>query len=176
MDRAKAQKNQHKTSMRVDRVVASELLPQGSRSKRIKPGADAYTGRGVHGDAVLRDKANDGRTASERIRSKPQADSAVVTPNGNKCDICEAVFKQKRLWTQGISVFVERNGDRAAEPGMVNGHNVYTAASRVRVSGSSDGLVQQIRVVMGVIGNDGDGVLCIGAGMGVETRQTGNLQ
>ena len=176
MDRAKARNNQYKTTMRVGRDIAIEVLRQGSRSKRVKPGTDEDTGRGVHGDAVLRDSADDGGTASERVRSKPQADSTVAEANGAKCDISEAEYEQKRQWTQDISVFIERTGDRKAEPGMVNGHNVYTATSWIRVSGSSDGLVQPIRVVMGVIGNNGDGVLCIGAGMGVETRESGNLQ
>jgi len=176
MGRTDVQNNQCKKAMRVGGFIASKLLQQANRDKRVKPGADACSGRDIHGDAVLRDTADDGGIAGERIRRKPQENSAVVAVDGTMRDISEAQFEQKRFWTQDISVFVERNGDRATEPCMVNGHNVYTVASWFRVSGSGDGLVQPIRVVMGDVCYDGDGVLCIGAGMGVETREAGNLQ
>jgi len=171
LDRTKSQKDQHKTAMRVVRDTAVELLPQGSRSKRDEFGIDEGTGLGIHRDAVLRNPSDDGGSSCAWLLGKPQENSAVASPYGTKCDISEAPFEQKRFGAQDIPIFVEGLEDRTTKPSMVNGHNVYTIATRVRVSGSCYGLVQPLCVVLGVVGNNGDGVLCIGAGMGIETRQ-----
>ena len=176
MDRSRAQRDQHKTAMRTGRIVTIWVLPQGGGRKRDKPGTDAVSGRGLYGDAVLRDTSNDGGSASERIPCEPQTYRSVAATDGAECIISKAAIKQKRSGAQDISVFIEGIRVRASEPSMVKRYNVYTATAWVRVSGSGNGLVQPLRIVMGVVADDGDGFLCFGVGMGVKGRETGNLQ
>jgi hypothetical protein len=66
--------------------------------------------------------AGAGKTASEMVLIKPQAESAVAEVNGIISDICEAEYEQKRLLRQYISVSIERNEGIETELCMVNRH------------------------------------------------------
>ena len=65
---------------------------------------------------------------------------------------------------QDLPVSAARDRDRAAEPGVGDGHHLHPDGARLRLSGCRARLVQPSRAVVARLDHDGSGILRRGAG------------
>ena len=93
----------------------------------------------------------------------------------------EAVYAKPKLSQPGrraqdLSLPAEKAEDRAARSSLVHGYHLHTDGPRISVPGGGNGLVQSVRVELGIVVDARVGVLPGGPARRTATEPPGNLQ
>ena len=114
-----------------------------------------------------------GRGVQGRPSSREDADAA----DGDRDALSPSAHDQARARPRGLSVPAARPDDRAAEPGVGDGHHLHSDGAWLRLSGRGARLVQSPGAVVAAVDYHGSGVLHrdVGGRFGT-SRQAGHLQ
>ncbi len=163
--------------MSVVGCAAQHGVLRAVRSEGVGSGGDAAARRAVHGDAVLRGRADDGLSAAGRDSDRSQSGASAAAADGSGGALSEASAEcAGRSGASDLPVFAAGSADRASQPGVVGGHHVHPPVAGVRVPGGDPGLVQPLRAVVVAVDHPGRVVLRPGPAGGVADRHAGDLQ
>src|SRR3989338_2522557 len=151
------------------------LLPSGADLSR-GPVADEPYRRGVHAPPVLREPEDGYLSRNRGIRGQSEESPEAHAADGHPGDLSGSEHQPAAMGACGVSVSPERSSDYEAQPGLERGHHLYSADSRLCLSGSDTGLVFPIRAVLEALEQSGDGLLHGGLRRGPETGNSRNLQ
>ena len=111
------------------------------------------------------------------VQDRPSACEDVDAADGDRGALSPSAHEQARARTQGLPVSAARDRDRAAEPGVGDGHHLHPDGARVRLSGRSARLVQPPGAGVAAVDHHGGDVLHRGADRGSGSlRQARRLQ
>ena len=139
---------------------------------------DHAAARRVASGVPFRRLADVARSAGCRgMQDRPSACEDADAADGDRGAVSPAAHHQAGARPQDLSVSAARSGDRAAEPGVGDGHHLYPDGARLRLSGRGARLVQPSRAGVAAIDHHGSRVLRRDAGgRHGPSRQAGDLQ
>ena len=155
---------------------AVELLLRGTRRERPEPGDHALDRRTVHTNALLRRGEDDRASSASGPCCESEKSKAADGADGSAGNLSETPSKPPRKRVSAVSVPAAGFADRPSGPGMGGGYYLYPATARLRVPNGGDGLVQQVRDIMGSILEPGGGLLREGSSPGIGGEEAGDIQ
>ena len=176
MDRTLSFQHQYRTAMRIGRFGTIELLLSGSRRNGGESPDHAVAGRNIYPQALLWGSPHGCPIGESRFLGQSQTGSSIAAFNGAGDHLSEAKTEPGRSRPQNISLSPERIKYQSTEPGMEHRHHIYPITAGFRLPGCSNRLVQPLCIVLGNIGDDGNGLLYCRPGLGAATRQAGHFQ
>ena len=155
---------------------AVELLLRSSWGKPGKFRDNATDRQDLSGASVLRIAAHDGRVTGAWMAGEREKGGAVDAINEHSSDGARTAYQPSASGTSYLSLFIERQRDRASERSLVFGHYVSAYEAWIFISGGGYGLVQPVCSGLGALELAGDGVLRADLKARVTTRQAGDMQ
>jgi hypothetical protein len=176
MDRRRSSDNYTKAAMRIGGPGPLNVLLPTSGRERGRSFSDENDRRAIHADAVLRVETNGHLTKRARENGKSETGIKVDGVNGDRGDLSKTESFEASTRTPDIPIFVKESANNRGESGMVYGHHLYSIATWFRLSGRRNRLVFAICSVMGSINVYGNNLLSLGTGLGINPRETGDIQ
>src|SRR5918911_2734727 len=104
---------------------AIELLPCARRRERDEPRADAAHRCSIPGDTVVRLAADGEPLAPPGLGRRTQTGAAADAPDGPGADLSAPPHERAASRAPRVFLPAARPSDRAAEPGLVRGRDLY---------------------------------------------------
>ena len=133
----------------VDRPLV--VLLRGPRREPAESAPDAADRRAVSGDAVLRLAPDDALAASPGLHGGPQAGATPDATAGPAGGLPAPQDVSAAPGAQDLSLPAARSGDHAAEPRLVCGRDLHSAAARLSLPGRDHGLVEPQGAVLALV-------------------------